>query len=132
MGSVLFLKRHYGHFRISPDTLGLGSNPVEAAVELTLESVDDGRKVFCRRQTQCVTFAASQKWAGFRCDDCGVEENLTREEQQTDLDGLAGLLRTLNLPRLNKTEIDLDAPSQSLPVNKLWRAMEKRRRLRTL
>lgn len=99
MGSVVLFpkKRSYGKFQISSEKLEYGSNPTQTAFELSLDAVDDGRKIMCRRQTDCVTFAAAQGWLGFRCDACGISENLSLDEQRDDLDGLAMLLSALDL-----------------------------------
>ena len=100
MGELLDLfpkKRSYGKFQILSEGLAKGSTPTPTDSELSLEGVDSGRRVMCRRQAQCVTFAASQKWISFRCDNCSVVEILSTEEQRQDIEGLAMLLSTLDL-----------------------------------
>jgi hypothetical protein len=93
---VTILKHTYGKFK-APDNLAEDSNPTEVEFELSLESVDRGRKIFCRRQTECVTFAASQNWTAFSCRACQIAENLSVMEIHSDLDGLAQLLAAINL-----------------------------------
>lgn len=96
MGTVVVLKRTYGRLRVPFDVLEEDSNPTQAIGELSLESVDLSRKVFCRRQTACITFAAARGWTGFVCSACKISETLSRDEQREDLDGLAMLLGAMS------------------------------------
>jgi hypothetical protein len=100
MGLVVLFpkkKKQYGKFTIQFDGLEDGSNPTENDFELSLESVDYRRKVFCRRQTQCLNFAASQNWTAYHCADCEVAENMSVGELHSDMEGLAMLLQALDL-----------------------------------
>lgn len=101
-GVIQHFKSTYGKFKIIAEKLEEGSNPIASSFELTLDSVDINRNVLCRRQTQCVTYAAAQKWAGFQCNHCKVSEPLGLQEQRNDLEGLAMLLETLDLFRFSR------------------------------
>jgi hypothetical protein len=86
-------KRTYGKFSVSSEDLDPGSNPSPTDAELTIGAIDKGaRKIMCPRQTQCVTYAASQAWTSFVCTNCSVTEKMSVDEHRYDLDGLADLL----------------------------------------
>ena len=85
-------KRPRGKFQVLSDNLPFGCNPTPTEHELSIEAVDEGRRILCRRQTDCVTFAASKGWNGFVCSACAYSEIMTLGEVRADLDGLANLL----------------------------------------
>jgi hypothetical protein len=104
MGTLIVLpkrkkKRVYSKFTVPSGALAFGSNPIEAEFELSIDAIERGaRKVLCRRQVACTTFAAAADWTSFKCSNCAVEEPLSVDENRLDLDGLADLLRWISTP----------------------------------
>jgi hypothetical protein len=55
------------------------------------------RRLTCRRYNACLEVAVERDWVGFSCEDCKVQDLMTREEERLEIDGLAGLLSSMNL-----------------------------------
>jgi len=53
--------------------LPLGSNPRSAATNPYAGEIPE-RRYFCRRYERCLAYAESQRWPGFACDKCYVNE----------------------------------------------------------
>lgn len=72
--------------------LFFGSNPQPSA-PLFDNTVDGKRKIHCKRYENCLLYAMKMGWSSFDCLDCCVEEKISKEEFERDLEGLAALLR---------------------------------------
>ena len=88
--------RAYNHYPVT-EKLTPGATPTQSH-ELSLEQVDDARRMLCRYQGSCIAYAMSEGWNGLSCKKCKISEELSREEQHFDLEGLSRLLRALDLP----------------------------------
>ena len=66
------------------------SNQVEA-----LEAIEKDdkkyRKVFCTHYSFCLDYADANKWKGFKCTSCTVEEEIAPAQKSQDMVGLIGL-----------------------------------------
>lgn len=54
--------------------LPLGSSPRRTISGAYVDGQLPERRVFCRRYERCLSYAESQRWAGFDCSGCDVDE----------------------------------------------------------
>lgn len=76
--------------------LYLGSNPLPHEL-LTIDHVDEHRRVRCRRYTNCITYAAAEKWESMTCSECSIREEVPMHSAKEDIEGLTTFLLALNL-----------------------------------
>lgn len=66
-----------------------GAAPTQLARELENEdAVVEHRKLYCRRMSTCLLYAAERDWQSFSCKSCPVDEHMTLEEIRQDHEGL--------------------------------------------
>jgi len=78
-----------------PSRLHFGSRPIKCK-ELE-EGADGIRRVNCARYDNCLDYAISMYWDSWSCQECKVEEVLSYEQQQEDLEGLTLLLHAIDI-----------------------------------
>lgn len=61
-----------------------------AAIQ-TLRSAEIIRKLHCKRQSECLEFAAKENWLGMSCENCTVDEPLSKEEELEDAEAMADM-----------------------------------------
>jgi hypothetical protein len=71
--------------------------PKECSVIVSPDHSPSVRKLTCRRYNSCLEVAVDRDWLGFSCEDCKVQDLMSREEERLEIDGLAGLLSSMNL-----------------------------------
>ena len=73
------------------------ATPKECSLIVSPDQSPAVRRLTCRRYNACLEVAVQRDWLGFSCSDCKVEDLMSREEQRLEIDGLAGLLSSMNL-----------------------------------
>jgi hypothetical protein len=71
--------------------------PKECSLIASPDQSPSVRRLTCRRYNACLEIAVERDWLGFSCEDCKVQDLMTREEERLEIDGLAGLLSSMNL-----------------------------------
>lgn len=67
----------------------LQAKPARLKAELENEdAVMEHRKIYCRRMSTCLLYAAERDWQSFSCKGCPVDEHMTLEEIRQDHEGL--------------------------------------------
>jgi hypothetical protein len=59
--------------------LPLGSNPKRTLSNSYFDGTVPERRIFCRRYERCLSYAESQRWSGFDCTKCDVQEPVMPE-----------------------------------------------------
>lgn len=59
------------------------------------KEAEGARSESCRHYGGCLDHALVKNWKGFHCVDCALCDDLSREEQRQDLEGLAAFLTAL-------------------------------------
>jgi hypothetical protein len=74
--------------------------PVEAPrpVDYGNGMAEPPRRVYCVHYDQCLDHALLNNWPSFQCDRCGVTEDISALQQQSDLHGIANIFESLMTP----------------------------------
>jgi hypothetical protein len=71
-------------------------NPVRSETISDWCKAGEVRRLTCRQYNACLTIALKQRWDGFACNRCSVDDCLSREEQRFEFDGLANVLANIS------------------------------------
>lgn len=66
-------------------------NPKPSNVQEALRALEDGidlRKLHCAKYSECLNRTVDLRWKGFKCIECAVEENISAEQEVSDMVGL--------------------------------------------